>query len=185
MRRAAIGLALAVCAAAGGCERKTEYAGLGPWHVKRTRLRQATGRCEPTELPDGRKGTWCFGQPELRYGGQNATVDLYFGGTEPDAKVIEIQLGFRGCNEEPLDSWVRKTFGAPYEQHGARAFFRNSGAYVIADLPESPGRCTVRMLPRSETAEVERLAKDADAKQAPTPTPEAGTRPAQAAPGQP
>ena len=67
--------------------------------------------------------------------------------------------------------WVRRTFGAPYEQKGARAFFQNAGCYVIADLPESPGRCTVRMLPRSEQAEVERMKREADAKAARPPPP--------------
>ncbi len=141
----------------GGCGEKTEFAGVGSWHVKKTRLRHASGRCQPEDLPDGRKGTWCFGQPGIRVGGQDASVDLYFGGTEPDAKVIEIQLQFRGCHEEPLESWIRTHFGEPYERVGRRWFLRNAGAFVVADLPESPGRCTLRLLPRSETGEIARL----------------------------
>ena len=159
-----IGLGLGLTLGGAGCSRKTEYAGLGPWHVKRTVLRDATGRCEPTDLPDGRKGTWCYGQPGLRLGGQDASVDLYFGGTTPDAKLVELQLQFRGCKDDQLGSWVRQTFGAPYEEHGRRALFKNTGAFVVADLPESPGRCTLHMLPRSEAAEVARLAAQADAR---------------------
>jgi hypothetical protein len=162
--RGAIAISLAVGASlitGAGCSRKTEYAGLGPWHVKRTVLRDASGRCQPADLPDGRQGTWCFGQPGLRLGGQDASVDLYFGGIEPDARVIEIQLQFRGCNEAQLAAWVRQTFGAPFDEQGARGFWRNPGAYVIADLPGSAGRCTLRMMPRSEEAEVERLRAEA------------------------
>ena len=107
--------ALALAGAGAACGRKTEYAGLGPWHVKHTKLRDATGRCQPEDLPDGRKGTWCFGQPGLRLGGQDASVDLYFGGTTPDAPVIEIELQFRGCREEPLEAWLKTHFGAPFD----------------------------------------------------------------------
>lgn len=156
-------LAVAVAATLAGCQDKPQFAGVGPWHVKRTKLRDATGRCEPTELADGRKGTWCFGQPGIRLGGQDASVDLYFLGTEPSAPVIEIQLQFRGCREEQLAGWLHTTFGAPFEQRGARELFRNPGAFVVADLPSAAGRCLVRLLPRSETAELERLRAEAAA----------------------
>lgn len=167
--RTALVIAGGLALAAAGCERKAGYAGLGPWRVDRTVLRDASGRCEPTDLPDGREGTWCFGQPGLRLGGQDASVDLYFAGTEPDAKVIEIQLQFRGCKDDILGSWVRKTFGAPSDERGHRAFFRGQGAYVVADLPESPGRCALRMLPLSEEREIARLRDEADAKARPAP----------------
>ena len=156
------GVLAGVLVAATGCGRETEYAGVGPWHVKKTTLADATGRCEPTDLPDGRKGTWCYAQPGLRLGDHAASVDLYFGGTTPDAKVIEIQLGFRGCRDDVLATWVTRTFGEPYEQVGSRRLMKNSAAFVVADLPASPGRCVVRLLPRSEAAEVERLKAAAD-----------------------
>lgn len=150
-------VAALLASACGGCKQKTEFAGVGPWRIGKTHLRDATGRCQPEELPDGRKGTWCFGQTPLRLGGQDASIDLYFDGTEPDAKVIEIQLQFRGCHEEQLASWVRTNFGEPFETRGKRLFLRNSAAFVVADLPESPARCAVRLLPRSETGELERM----------------------------
>ncbi len=170
MRSALAAAALAVIVV-GGCSDKPQFAGVGPWHVKRTKLRDASGRCEPTDLPDGRQGTWCFGQPGLRLGGQDASVDLYFGGTAPDAPVIEIQLQFRGCHEEPLETWLKTHFGAPFEQRGTRWFFRNPGAFVVADVPESSGRCTVRLLPRGEAAELERLKAAKAAPASPTPPP--------------
>ena len=179
MRTALAVVALVALAGGEACSRKAEYSGIGPWNVKKTRLRDATGRCEPTDLPDGRKGTWCFGQPGLRLGGQDASVDLYFGGTEPDARVIELQLQFRGCREEPLTAWLEKTFGAPYERRGTRAFWKNGSVYVVGALPESPGRCSIRMLPRSEEAELERLRAQAE------PRPVPATPPAPAAPTTP
>ena len=177
-------IAAAVLAGAAACKQKPEFAGVGPWHLKKTLLRHATGRCEPTDLPDGRKGTWCFGQPALRVGGQDASIDLYFGGTDPEAKVIEIQLQFRGCREEPLERWVTTNFGEPYQRvqlgtAGQRWFLRNRGAFVIADLPSAPARCAIRMLPRSEEGEVERLRAEG---QKPTPPPTAPTIDAAAPP---
>ena len=161
-RGAMIVLGLGVALAGAACKPQPEFAGVGPWHLKKTQLRHATGRCEPTDLPDGRKGTWCFGQPALRVGGQDASIDLYFGGTDPEAMVIEIQLQFRGCRDELLERWVTKNFGEPYARvelgsSGHRWFLRNRGAFIIADLPSTPARCAIRMLPRSEEGEVERL----------------------------
>ncbi len=147
----------AAAVAGSGCSGKPEFAGIGPYHVKKLTLAKATGRCEPTDLPDGRKGTWCFGQPALALAGQNADVDLYFGGTTPDAKVIEIQLQIRGCKEAALTQWLRTSFGVPVEERGVRARWQNASVYVIGELPSGPGRCAVRLLPKSETAEVERI----------------------------
>lgn len=134
-----------------------EFAGIGPYHVKKLTLAAAPGRCEPTDLPDGRKGTWCFGQPAIALAGQSADVDLYFAGSEPQAPVIEIQLQIRGCKERELMDWLRRNFGAPTEERGARAFWQNSSVYVIGELPSAPARCAVRVFPKSERAEVERI----------------------------
>ena len=154
--RAVLGLAVALVVA--GCSSgKPDFAGIGPYHVKKLTLAKATGRCEPTDLPDGRKGTWCFGQPALSIGGQRAEVDLYFGGTTPDAKVIEIQLQFRGCRDSELSTWLRTNFGTPADERTARAAWQNANVFVLAELPSAPGRCIVRFLPRSEQAEFERL----------------------------
>jgi len=156
---AAVAVAAAVVAAAlgGGCRKKAEIGGIGPYHVDRTTLASATGRCEPTDLPDGRQGTWCYGQPALRVADQNAQVDLYFPGTDPAAKVIEIQLQIRGCKEEPLAGWLRKAFGQPSEELSTKTIWKNDKVYVVGELPSSPGRCLVRVLPRSEEAELQRI----------------------------
>lgn len=160
------GLAVAAVtglAALGGarCEREKQPAGIGPYHVKRLTLAKAPGRCDPTELPDGRQGAWCYGQPRLGVAGMNADVDLYFGTNEPDARVIEIQLQIRGCDEEKLASWIKSNFGAPHEERPGRAYWQNAHVYVIGELPSTPGRCMVRVLPRSEHAEYERLRQPA------------------------
>lgn len=143
---------------AGGCRsEKPEFSGIGPYHVKKLTLAQATGRCEPTDLPDGRKGTWCFGQPALSLAGQKAEVDLYFGAITPDAPVIEIQLQFRGCKEGALIEWLRHSFGVPVEERGTRMFWENPHVYVIGELPSAPARCAIRIFPKHEKTEVERI----------------------------
>jgi len=133
--------------------------------VGKTTLKDAPGRCEPTDLPDGRKGTWCFMQPPVGVAGRPADVDLYFLGTEPSAPVIEIQLQVRGRDEEAQVGVVRQSnFGAPFEDTPRWAAWRNKHVYVIGELPSEPGRCLVRLLPRSEQAEFDRLKAQAAAK---------------------
>jgi hypothetical protein len=152
---------LAVIASAGilgGCDRKpAELSGIGPWSVARTHLADASGRCEPTELPDGRKGTWCFGQPPLKIAGRLAEVDLYFLGDQRSAPLLELQLKVRGCEEEKLGSWLRTTFGPPAAAVGANAFWQNGFVWIAALMPSEPGRCLVRVLPIAEGGEIERI----------------------------
>ena len=156
--RSYAGLCALLATTAVGCSSKSgDYTGIGPYRVDRTKLKDATGRCEPTDLPDGRKGTWCYLQPELRLAGAPAAVDLYFAGSEPTAPVIEIQLQVRGCNESDVSMWLRKSFGAPTEERATWVAWETSKLYVIGELPSAPGRCLVRALPRSERAEFERL----------------------------
>lgn len=159
-------VALALPLVAGACaEPKAEYSGIGPYSVRKTRLKDAPGRCEPTDLSDGRKATWCYANPPLSVGGKPADVDLYFLGTAPDAPLIELQLQVRGCKEAALGSWLRTSFGDPVEDHhGTWLLFSNRNVFVIGELPSDPGRCLVRVLPKSETAELERLRVKALAK---------------------
>jgi hypothetical protein len=150
--------ALAVASSGAGCSGgKGEYTGIGPYRVGHTTLRDAKGRCEPTDLPDGRKGTWCYLQPELQLAGRPATVDLYFLGTTPDAPVIEIQLQVVGCEEDALGLWLRKNFGAPSEERLPWAAWKTTKLFLIAMMPSDPGRCMLRVLPKSEAVEFERL----------------------------
>jgi hypothetical protein len=153
------GVALVMIGAAACKAAPAEPAGIGAWDVTRTRLHDATGHCEPTDLPDGRKGTWCYMQPALTVGGQSAQVDLYFGGRDPDAALIELQLKVPACNSETIDAWARTSFGAPYKRGGGRAFWKNRYLY-LAVVPDG-SRCLVRVLPLSEQAELDRIDKAA------------------------
>jgi hypothetical protein len=127
--------------------------------VKRLTLGKAPGRCDPTDLPDGRKGMWCYALPKLGLAGMNAEVALYFGSNDPGGGVIEIQLQISGCKETPLSNWLRKNFGRPVEDRSTKAFWENANVYVVGELGAEPGRCLVRVLPKSEKAEYERLMK--------------------------
>ena len=156
MRRA---LAVAATAAAlAGCSAEApQYAGFGPWRVTTTTLASATGRCDPTELADGRSGSYCFLQPRLPIGKQAADVDLYFGGTEPTAKLVELQLKVRGCRAEEIETWLRTHFGAPLSGGAAtRPAFANRYLFIAAELPQPGGACLVRAFPRSEAAAFDR-----------------------------
>lgn len=152
-------LALAALAGGGACEKKGEPAGLGRWTFTRSTLAHAkqAGRCQPTELADGRKATWCFGLQPIKVGERVAEIDLYFAGAEDSAKLIELQLKVRGCVEEDLDRWIRERFGPPFETRASRAYWKNSFLWAAALMPSEPGRCLVHFLPLSEGAEIERI----------------------------
>jgi hypothetical protein len=156
-RAATLTIGIAAFALASCGDRQPEYSGVGQWSVTRTKLKDATGRCQPTDLPDGRAGTWCFRQPPFGIGKKSASVDLYFVGKEPTAPLIELQLNVRGCVEEDIEAWLRRNFGAPYETRDTRAYWRTPKMFLAAFLPQDPGRCVLRMLPLSEGAEIERI----------------------------
>lgn len=157
----ACGMATATTGA--GCKRKTEYSGIGRWSVTQTKLAdaRAKGRCQPTDLPDGRKGVWCFGFPGVKIPGAGLPpeVDIYFGSDNDSASPIEIQYKFRGCNDEKLEAWVNSTFGAAAEKRPGRGVWKTGNMTLLGFLPESPGSCMLRMFPLSETAEIERIKK--------------------------
>jgi hypothetical protein len=157
--RALVLAALAALAAGPACGKQGDPAGLGPWTFTKTTLGHAkkAGVCQPTELSDGRKATWCFGVQPIKAGGKVAEIDLYFGGAGDDAKLIEIQLKVRGCVEEDLDRWMRERFGPPFETRSTRSYWKNSFLWAAALLPSEPGRCVVHFLPVSEGSEIERI----------------------------
>jgi hypothetical protein len=152
-----LGVVVAVVVALGGCEREKQPAGIGRYHVKTLTLEKVRGRCDPTDLPDGRKGMWCYAFPSEHVAGMKAEVNLYFGSNDPEGTPVEIQLQVTGCKEGPLSGWIRKNFGAPVEERSTKAFWENANVYVVGELPAEPGRCLVRVLPKSEKAEFERL----------------------------
>lgn len=152
-------LCLPLGVVAGGCEgRKPEPSGIGKWRfTKSVRGDAKDGVCQPTELTDGRKATWCFAMPPYKIAGRNADVDLYFDGADDQARLIEIQLKVRGCVEDDLDRWMRATFGLPIETKATRSYWQNSFMWVAAMMPSEPGRCIVHLLPLSEAAEIARI----------------------------
>lgn len=161
MTRAAAALALAALAltAPAGCDKKqAEPNGIGKWSFSKTTRKDATGGvCQPTELADGRKATWCYAMTPLRVAESAAEVDLYFDGAEPTSPLIEIQLKVRGCNDQALEDWLRAALGPPIETRSTRAYWKNSFMWVAALMPSDPGRCRIHMLPLSEAGEINRI----------------------------
>jgi hypothetical protein len=134
-------------------------AGIGKYKFTTTTLKSVhDGTCQPTTLDDGRQATWCFQLPGFKIGKSSiAEMDLYFLGTDPDAKLIEIQLKVRGCDETELDQWMRTALGPPTEQKATRAYWQNKYLWAGALMPSEPARCVVHLLPRSENAEIDRI----------------------------
>lgn len=147
-----VSIGLIVALALGGCKKDKEIAGFGRWNVKKTRLKDAM-RCIPEKLHDGRDGSYCFGQHPVGIKGMPVDVDLYFGGTDPEATLVEIQLKVGGCRAEELEVWMRKNFGAPIESRKQAHAWKNAHLYAAGFLPleEEPGRCVIRMIPVAES----------------------------------
>lgn len=141
------------------CDSKAaEYTGVGPYRFTHTTRKDIhDGVCQPTDLSDGRKATWCFALPPFKVGKSNADVDLYFLGTEPTAPLIEIQLKVRGCHEDEVESWMRQAFGPPAESKSKVAYWQNSFLWAAALMPSEPGRCLIHFLPLSEASEIARI----------------------------
>ena len=149
-------LVVLVLAACGSSE--PEYTGVGPYRFKHTTRKDIhDGVCQPTDLSDGRKATWCFALPPFKIGKSNAEVDLYFLGTEPTAPLIEIQLKVRGCHEDEVESWMRQAFGPPVESKSKVGYWQNAFLWAAALMPSEPGRCLIHFLPLSEASEIARI----------------------------
>ncbi|HEY0191329.1 MAG TPA: hypothetical protein VGC42_09430 [Kofleriaceae bacterium] len=154
LRLAILGLGLGLAA----CNSEPEFAGIGPWRFGHTTLGNVKeGVCQPTDLMDGRKGTWCFAQRPFKIGSSTTEIDLYFLGTEKTAPLIEIQLKVRGCHEDQVDQWMRTAFGPPIENKPTRGYWKNSFLWAAAMMPSEPGRCLVHLLPLTENAEIDRV----------------------------
>jgi len=152
-----VGLALL-----SACEaKKGQPSGIGKWRVAganpTVRKDAKEGICSKDTSSTGRAVTWCHTMPPMKIANRTATVDLYFDGHADDGKLIEIQLGIRGCVEDDLDRWIRSALGPPVETRATRGYWQNDFMWVAALMPSEPGRCLVHFLPLSEKSEIERI----------------------------
>jgi hypothetical protein len=116
---------LIVLLALSACEpKKAQPSGIGKWRVgganPTVRKNATEGICAKDTTSAGRAVTWCHTMPPMKIANRTATVDLYFDGHGDDGKLIEIQLGVRGCVEDDLDRWLRSALGPPKETSGHR-----------------------------------------------------------------
>jgi len=160
--------ALLLVLALAGCEgQKPQAAGLGSYrfgHTTRAQLK--SGVCQPTELSDGRKATWCFALPPIKVGERSADVDAYFLGTDPPllgSNPTPEQLAARRAELEKLplielQLQIRKRYGgADADSKGTHLYWHNDFLWAMAELPSEPGRCLIHFLPATEGAEIARL----------------------------
>lgn len=160
VNRAILAALAALAVLAVGCkDGPPEFSGIGKYRFGKTTLADVKdGICQPTDVESGtRKATWCFQLPPYSVAGRTAEIDLYFEGTEPSGKLIEIQLKVRGCIEADLETWMRSNFGPPIETRAKRLYWKNSYLWAAGLIPSEPGRCLVHLLPLSETSEIARL----------------------------
>lgn len=162
-------LVVAALAVAACGQRSREAAGLAGWNVGRAKLGDVKeGRCDPTDLPGGRKGVWCFGGPGVTMGRQPASVHLYFsdgsatgGGVGSSGNMaspmIELQLRVRTCDVASVDRYLRDRLGVPAESRRGRSSWETRFLLAHARLPDTDGACLVRLFPPAERAEFDRV----------------------------
>jgi hypothetical protein len=163
------------------CDRKKgQPVGIGNYKFGHTtRANIYDGICQPTELNDGRKATWCFALPPVKIGQRVADVDAYFLGqeTEGNAKLpekerkpalekmplLEVQFKIRGCVESEAEQWIRQRFGPQdvKQSKGALAVWQNDFVWIGAFLPSEQAKCLIHFLPVGESAEIQRIKEKA------------------------
>ena len=133
-------LALALLLAIGGCDKpKKEWSGIGKWIINKTTLEDwgYMNMCSPSgEL------MWCQNSPlekthTVKMGGQDAVVGTYYKGTKEDAPLVEIVLTVDSCQPEPLQSWMRETFGKPTADKGKVVHWAGKLVFISAKLGSS------------------------------------------------
>ena len=149
-----------------GCEKKKgQPSGIGKWRLATSTnptlysdlVKAKEGICSKDTSSTGKPIIYCHQLTPIKVGSRTATVDLYFDGHADDAKLVEIQLGVRGCIEDELDRWIRSALGPPIETRATRGYWQNDFIWVAALMPSDPARCLVHVLPASEKSEIERL----------------------------
>ena len=140
--------AVALAAAAPGCQRKAELGGIGPYLLGKTRLvdGEVNFRCEPSG-----EVTFCFGGPVVAVGDQPAAVSLYFAGTDKMSPLVEIFLNVRSCKVDALDAVLGKLLGPPTESRDKRRFWVLKRMFVAAALRTTGASCELSFVdPRDE-----------------------------------
>ena len=159
----------AVLLGACGKPASRETGKLAGWDIDGATLRVVKdGRCDPTTLGDGRRAVWCYALPGPRVGTGAAKVDAYFSdgsaagsamgsAANLDSPLIELQLTVPVCRAVEVDRYLRDRLGNPIASGRGRAYWETGAMLVAAALPDADGSCLVRVFPRRELAEYDKV----------------------------
>ena len=153
--------ALVAALSATACNKKeAPIDGIGPWHLGKSKASEGT-ICQPQ---DGGL-TWCSHNPEMTIAEHRASVDLYFRGQEPDAKLVEILLALSApCNREAIDRWLTQRLGAATRAAGNAVVWEGEAATIVGMLPAADGECRIHFVAPSDKARLAALEKEAGAR---------------------
>jgi|GEM_PF-5194814 len=142
---------LAVLAVAGCGSSSKDYNGIGQWVLLETELAEAEGACTPGEI------TFCSHADSVNLGGQAATVNLYFKGSAPTDKLVEIELAARSCDPTQVANALAGFLGPPDARGDKRLFWQGKRAFVSGKLPGRAGRCTVNFVTPEDQKRIDEL----------------------------
>lgn len=151
-------MAMSLALAAGCSKRETPMDGIGSLKFGKSTLADWGYPCNPPS--NGQ--TYCQASPLekahfVSLGGQNGAAGALFGGTEPSAPLVEIDILVERCNGPELRGWLRSQFGTPSEETEGAAFWKQKIVFIAAKVPPSTGECKVNFVETKNTARVDKL----------------------------
>ena len=148
---------LAALAAAACDKKEAPIDGIGPWHLGKSEASQGT-ICQPQDSGL----TWCSHNPEMSVAEHRASVDLYFRGHEPGAKLVEILLALSApCRPEAVERWLSSRLGAAAATYRDGIVWRGPAATIVALLPAPDGECRIHFIDPGDEARRAVLEKEA------------------------
>ncbi len=151
MNRGLVVAFAALCCTAACEEKKPEINGIGDWVLGKTTLAQAPGVCSKDDV------TFCSHNGTIAIGDTLAEVNLYFGGREDSAKLVEIELGVRRCDPEPLAVALSDALGKPSSRMPDKLLWEHELAFVSADFKAGARRCQVNFVSPGDKKRVAEL----------------------------
>lgn len=153
--RSSLVLVVALSVAAFACKKEEQVIdGVGDYHLGKTVEKDVKhGRCTPQDSGLN----WCAHLPRLQVAEQAADVHLYFEGSEPTAKLVEILLSINACKSRPVQLQFEHELGPAQESVAGQLIWRSKAAVIVAQLDLPDGRCELNFVAPTDAKRIAEL----------------------------
>ena len=145
--------------ASTGCDRKKEYAGIGPWLLNKTTRSEVGGLCKSLESGI----LFCYGGPLSKRSftipghEQQADVSLYFRSDEPSAPLIEIEIDQHKCEPLAMQSWVGGKFGKVVKSTPEKMTWQGRYAFTALVVKPNERLCKLHIVQLADASRIKEL----------------------------